>query len=93
MKALSDVTAMFISKRVFADQSSADKYIVKMCGKSKKTLEKEGMEFNDFLSIFLKGILKEVVSAVAESVKDFQRSDVWAQNADKSAKDIDKVSH
>lgn len=78
MKSLKDVTEMFIQRRIFADQSSATKYIAKMTGLSKVALEKDGMEFNDFLSIFLKGILKQVVASVFETVKDFKRTDLWS---------------
>lgn len=58
MKSLKDVSTMFIQRKIFADQCSATKYIVRMTGLTKTVLEKHGMEFNDFLSIFLKGILK-----------------------------------
>lgn len=79
MKSLKDVSGMFLERKIFADQSSAVKYIVKMTGLTKSALEKHGMEFNDFLSIFLKGILKQVVTSVFETVKDFKRTDAWSQ--------------
>jgi len=36
------------------------------------------MEFTDFLNVFVKGIVKAVVVSIAETVKDFTRSDAMA---------------
>ena len=32
------------------------------------------IEFNDFLLVFLRGIVKDVVTGIAQTVKDFKRS-------------------
>ena len=93
MKSLKEVTDMFIKMKIFADQLSATNYFIKMTGLPKKTLEKHGMEFNDFLSIFLKGILKQVVTHVFETVKDFKRKDAWGSWVPQtSSKFLDEAS-
>lgn len=57
-----------------------------MTGLAKPALEKDGMEFSDFLSIFLKGVLKQVVASVFETVKDFKRTDLWGARAAEGGK-------
>jgi len=56
--------------RIFMDTSAAQKFISTTIND-----QKEMYEFNDFLSIFVKGILKDIVCGIAEKVKNFFRKE------------------
>ena len=60
---------MLIAEKIFQDQSSAKKYLQSVIG------AKPLMTYNDFLSVFVKGILKGVVCGIYETVKDYKRKD------------------
>ena len=60
---------MLIAEKIFQDQSSAKKYLQSIIG------VKSLMTYNDFLSVFVKGILKGVVCGIYETVKDYKRKD------------------
>lgn len=68
-KKLLFVCRKLVEKKIFIDPSSAQNYIQKMSGNKTNNIE-----FNDFLLVFLRGIVKDVVTGIAQTVKDFKRS-------------------
>ena len=61
---VSSVTELLINKKVFIDDSTACNYIHKVLAEKGKDPVKY-LTFSDFLTLFLKGIMKEVVSRIA----------------------------
>jgi hypothetical protein len=59
-----EVAKKFVSKKLFVDPLSAQNYLWKTIGE-----EKINFEFQDFLLIFLKGIVKDVICCIAKTVE------------------------
>jgi len=54
---------MFVDMHIFMDNSAAKKFIWQTLNENR-----EMFEYNDFLSIFVKGILKDIVCGIADKV-------------------------
>lgn len=67
---VADVAKMFVNKKIFMELSSAKNYLWQTLGEKKQLFE-----YNDFLSIFVKGILKDIVCGIADTVHKFMRRD------------------
>lgn len=70
------IVKKFIEWKIFQDQKSATRYLLENDADydDDDTL-KEYFDFNDFLAIFLKGIFKDVVCGIANTVQNFRRND------------------
>ena len=66
-----------VAKQIFVNPASAQNWI-RNTRKAWGDQSSDKMEFPDFLNVFVKGIVKAVVVSIAETVKDFTRSDAAA---------------
>jgi len=66
-----------VAKQIFVNPASAQNWI-RNTRKAWGDQSSDKMEFTDFLNVFVKGIVKAVVVSIAETVKDFTRSDAMA---------------
>ena len=73
------------------DEVQATKYVLQKLDKPRKTLDEQGLLFNDFLSLFLKSILKKVLAGIADAVSDFRRKP--EQSSSHMAKSDDHEEH
>ena len=63
---------------IFSNQNpvpSIDEMIAAAADYDDDDVSKEVFDFNDFLAIFLKGIFKDVVCGIANTVQNFTRKD------------------
>ena len=63
-KASIDIAKKLVSKKLFVDPLAAQTYLWKIIGE-----KEEEFEFSDFLLIFLKGIVKDVICGIAKTVE------------------------
>ena len=66
-----------VDKKLFIDPFGASEYLCKIIGEKKTTLD-----FSDFLSIFLKGFIKDVICGIAMVVENVSSN----KNEDASTK-------
>ena len=65
VKPINNVARKLVDKKLFIDPFGASEYLCKIIGEKKTTLD-----FSDFLSIFLKGFIKDVICGIAMVVEN-----------------------
>ena len=62
-----------MKKAIFVNLSQAENFIKKSMGPEDEGQSAGTMEFSNFLNIFVKGIVKEIICNVANIVRNFYR--------------------
>jgi hypothetical protein len=67
---INDIAKKLISWNIFMDMSAARRYLIQAIGDSK-----EMVDFENFNAVFIKGIFKDVISSIANTVQNYRRKD------------------